>query len=102
MFCYLNLNYYLEKLLIHHIIKDIEESEKEQPNFHELIFFKGWLLFENGDKTILPIFSERTALLLKKQIPTLDRSHIIAISSAVAYVFSFSSLASLTVVKECK
>ncbi len=43
--------------------------------------------FENGDKTILPIFSERTALLLKKQTPTLDRSHIIAISSAVANVF---------------
>ena len=43
--------------------------------------------FENGDKTILPIFSERTALLLKKQTPTLDRSHIIAISPAVANVF---------------
>ena len=35
----------------------------------------------------LPIFSERTALLLKKQIQTLDRCHIIAISPAVANVF---------------
>ena len=42
---------------------------------------------EKGDKTILPIFSERTALLLKKQIQTLDRCHIIAISPAVANVF---------------
>ena len=43
--------------------------------------------FEKGDKVILPIFSERTALLLKKQIPTFERCHIIAISSAVANVF---------------
>ena len=43
--------------------------------------------FEKGEKVILPIFSERTALLLKKQIPTLERCHIIAISSAVANVF---------------
>ena len=43
--------------------------------------------FEKSDKVILPIFSERTALLLKKQIPLLDRCHIIAISSAVANVF---------------
>ena len=43
--------------------------------------------FENGDKTILPIFSERTAILLKKQIPILDKCHVIAISSAVANVF---------------
>ncbi len=43
--------------------------------------------FEKGNETILPIFSERTARLLKKQVPTLDRCHIIAISSAVANVF---------------
>ncbi len=43
--------------------------------------------FENGAKTILPIFSERTAILLKKQIPILDKCHVIAISSAVANVF---------------
>ena len=43
--------------------------------------------FKKGNKVILPIFSERTALLLKEQIPNFDRCHIIAISSAVANVF---------------
>jgi len=43
--------------------------------------------FEKANKVILPIFSERTALLLKKQIPTLERCHIIAISPAVANIF---------------
>ena len=43
--------------------------------------------FENGGSIILPVFSERSALLLKKQIPTFDRCHIIAISSAVANMF---------------
>ena len=35
----------------------------------------------------LPIFSERTALLLKEQISTFDKCHIIAISSAVKMYF---------------
>ncbi len=41
---------------------------------------------KRGNKIVLPIFSERTALLLKEQISTFDKCHIIAISSAVENV----------------
>ena len=49
----------------------------------------------NKLKIVLPIFSERTALLLKEQISTFDKCHIIAISSAVENVFLGIKLGSI-------
>jgi uroporphyrinogen-III synthase len=59
-------------------------------SFHALNAFK------NGEKIILPIFSERSGRLLKDQIPNFDKCHIIAISSAVANVFLDKSPASIS------
>ena len=50
---------------------------------------------KRGNKIDLPIFSERTALLLKEQISTFDKCHIIAISSAVENVFLGIKLGSI-------
>lgn len=50
---------------------------------------------KRGNKIVLPIFSERTALLLKEQISTFDKCHIIAISSAVENVFLGIKLGSI-------
>jgi uroporphyrinogen-III synthase len=58
--------------------------------------FQALNAFENSEKIILPIFSERSGRLLKDQIPKFDRCHIIAISSAVANVFLDARPASIS------